>query len=166
MAAASPARFATSSFNVPLSLGLVDGWIVEGDYPGNVDLQRGDQDAGISSIADTTVANIAGGKLPWPDDMVGVARDEAGIHPGAPQQVMVGGLPATRVDVQVNAAGKRIEMVCSQGCWLVDGNFVMSFIEVRKADGTGIVVITEIGANQFDEASKSLDQLMATMQFS
>jgi hypothetical protein len=149
---------------------LVDGWSVDGDHPGNVDLQRGEQDAGISSIADTTVADTtvaasAGGKSPWPDDMVAWLNSRPEFTPGPPRQVMIGGRAATQVDVNVNAAGEQISMVCNAACWLVDGNFVMSFTEVRNSDGTGIVVITQVPADKFDDWSQSLDQLMATIEF-
>ena len=167
-ASTGAAVFTSETFSVPLALTLIGGWVVEGDHASDIDLQRGAQDAGISSITSATVAST-GPDIPWPDDLFAWLDSRPEFTPSAPRQVTIGGRPATLIDADATVpAGTRIEMICAEprhSCWLVDAPQSWRFIEVRNADGSGIVVITNSALGGLADYASALDDLLATLEF-
>jgi hypothetical protein len=167
----STGPFDSSVFAVPISLSPVGDWVVQGDNQSDIDLQRGDQDAGILSISSTTIAPAMSGDpaLPWPEDLHAWLEARPEFTPTVPRQVALGGRPATLVDADARVpSGTRVEMVCSEprhSCWLVDHADRWRFIEVKSGDGPGIVVITNGTPDAFDSYARALDQLLATLKF-
>jgi hypothetical protein len=163
--------FDSSVFAVPISLSPVGDWVVQGDNQSDIDLQRGDQDAGILSTSSTTVSPVRSGDpaLPWPQDLHAWLEARPEFTPTVPRQVALGGRPATLIDADLTVpSGTRIEMVCAEprhSCWLADHNDRWRFIEVKNEDGPGIVVITNGMPDGFDSYARALDQLLATLRF-
>ena len=164
--------FSSATFAVPLSLSLVGGWMVQGDQVSDIDLQNGDQDAGILSISSTTVAGATSSDPPlaWPADLHAWLASRPEFKLQAPRAVTVGGRPAMQIDADASVPnGTHIELVCAEprhSCFLLDHNDRWRFVEVKNSDGSGIVVVTNgIPAPGFDAYAQALDQLLTTLTF-
>lgn len=87
----------------------------------------------------------------------------------APKRITVGGRPATQIDADTTVvSGTRIEFICSKDStwWLLDHNDRWRFVEVKNADGSGVVWITNgIPAPAFGAYAEALDRLLGTFQF-
>lgn len=169
-ASTGPEVFTSSNFEFPLSLTLVDDWVVQADRQTDIDLQRGEQDASISSIASTTVAGNKSSDppLPWPDDLYSWLVDRPEFEPTQPQDVTIGGHPGIAIDaVGTPKGGTSIQMVgVGNGLfWLVDQPQPWRFIEVKTGQGSGIVIVTNAPLDASDAFWKALDQLVATLKF-
>jgi len=131
----------------------------------------GVQDAGVQDIGSTTVAGATMGdpSMPWPKDLYAWLQSRPEFTPEPPQVITVGGRPATQIDADVSVAkGTRIELICPEGspCWLLDHNDRWRFVEVKDADRSGVVWITNgIPAPGFDAYGEALDQLLGTFEF-
>jgi len=122
-------------------------------------------------IASTTVAGTTKSDpyTPWPKDLYVWLKARPEFKTQASQAIMVGGRPATQIDADATVPiGTRIEFVCSKdsNCWLLDHSDRWRFVEVKNADGSGVVWITNgIPAPGFDVYAQALDQLLGTFEF-
>jgi hypothetical protein len=173
---ASSGSFTPAVFKVPISFSLAGGWVVKHDLRSDVDLGRHEngaveegQDAGIQDIGSTTVAGATPSdpRMPWPTDVYAWLKSRPEFKPLSPQAITVGGRAATQIDADVNVpAGTSIAIVCSSDCWLLDHNDRWRFVEVKNADGSGVVWITNGPPGPgFDAYAKALDQLLGTLTF-
>ncbi|MGZ8514297.1 MAG: hypothetical protein ACXW4H_04245 [Candidatus Limnocylindrales bacterium] len=174
-AAPSPAPFTSSNFKVPIGFTLLDGWTISTDELGTVGLQLGDAAAAIVSIDSLTVrgATPTAPWVPWPDDIHAWLAGRPEFRPDAPRAAEVGGRPAVVIDADYVR-----ERITDQGDWLRYGtgqsdglNLKGSWpgrvhlVVVKTGVKSGIVVVMDAPVDAFDQASVSLDRILATLTF-
>lgn len=170
-AAGTPGAYATSTFAVPLSLALVDGWTVPGETVGGLYLVHGNQDAGIMSIASITVAgaSAADPRLAWPDDLYAWLDRRPEYEPAQPVDVEVDGHQGIEIDTDTNPpSGSRVEIIgtgVAGAFWLADIHERDRFIEVRFTPDTGIVIFGPAPLDANEAYWAALDELVATIRF-
>ena len=171
--------YTSHAFAVPVSFELGAGWKVTEDVHSDIDLRgpiysdgrAGDQDLEFHDINTTTVAGTTKSDpyMPWPTDLYAWLQSRPEFQAQPPQTITVAGRPATQIDVDGTVKpGTRVELVCADrsSCWLLDGNFRWRFVELKNADGSGVVWITSgVPAARFDTYAEALDELLRTVEF-
>lgn len=172
--APSPTPYSTSKFEIPIQLAIRDGWTLDADYAGGVDLTGPAEPASIMNIATMTVRGTKADDpwVPWPTDIYKWLSSRPEFRVTAPRPITVGGRPGTVIDVEVIVPRSDSSEWIRNGP-VGGGNGIKSpgagwgvhLVVIPTGNGTGMVAYTDAPAADFDGAVTTLDRLLATLQF-
>ena len=167
-----PGLYEASSFPVPFSVSLIDGWRADpGGTESNIDFRRDDLDldAGFESLAGTMVVGLDGAPVPWPTDLRAWLATQPEFTASAPTTRSLGGHTATIIDVDVrlrsNDSPRAVATIGSNEWKTVREPERWRFVEIRTAAAAGLVVIMPAKPDTFAAATTALDRLLATLSF-
>jgi len=174
-ATAPPSPFTSSQFKVPIGFTLLDGWTIATDETGTVGMQLSDAVASFVSLDSLTVrgATSTSPWQPWPDDIHAWMAARPEFRPDAARSGVVGGQPAVIVDATYVR-----EKITDPGDWMKYGtgpsdglNLKGSWpgrvriVVVHTGPTSGVVVVMDAALDAFDDATASLDRVLATLTF-
>ena len=172
-ASAVAGAFDSKSFEFPLSLTKVESWIVAADRRSDVDLQRGDVDAGIFSYRFVTLPGptATDPRVPVPADFAGWLAKQPEFGPATAQAVTIGGRAGMQFDVDLLWTASSVKHPLLQygaQIWWFDDLSAGArgrFIALPGEGGGGILIHMEAQGATFDAAGASFDKLLETLTF-
>lgn len=140
-------RFASSTFNLPMTLSYGSDWNIE-QYLNQVYLQKLRTDSwglAFNFVEGAIIADPNGdGEIAWPQDLVAYLKSNPNIEPGEPKPVTVGGFKGFQIDAHAKYTGDQrsfIKIAGSVEGWLYLGYEEMwRFIVLDDVNGKRLVI--------------------------
>ena len=170
-----PTSFSSSTFAVPFSISLADGWRLDTDEPGIVGLSQASSGTGVvlMNLATMTVRGPtpSAAWVPWPDDPYAWFDGRPEFTPVATRNTTVNGRPAVLFDVvtvpdQIDDNGDWVKFAAgaANGMNLKGPKPEhMRLVIVSTGPKSGIVALVGAADADYVEVFASFDRLLATL---